>query len=128
MGAVVLAAKKYSATKLVAPRPYLAGSLQDTFQLYPDIGVLLPAIGYSDQQIVDLERTINDTECDAVIVGTPIDLTKLIHINKSAVRVIYELQEIGKPDLKDVLVQFARENAGVGEYEEKPGCRCSIGR
>jgi len=105
-GAAVLAARKHGAAQLVDPRPYLAGTLQETFRLYPDIGILLPAMGYSDQQIADLETTINNTECDAVVIGTPIDLRKLIRINKPAVRVTYELQEIGRPDLEDVLCRF----------------------
>jgi predicted GTPase len=105
-GAAVLAARQHGAAQLIDPRPYLVGRLQKTFELYPDIGILLPAMGYSDQQIEDLERTINNTECDVVIIGTPIDLRKLIDINKPVVRVAYELQEIGKPDLQDVLRKF----------------------
>jgi predicted GTPase len=105
-GAAVLAAQKHGASQLIDPRPYLKGSLQETFQLYPEIGILLPAMGYSDHQIADLESTINNTDCDAVVIGTPIDLRKLIRINKPAVRVTYELQEIGRPDLEDVLRKF----------------------
>jgi predicted GTPase len=106
-GAAVLAARRHGAAKLVDPRPYLEGTLKETFEQYPDIGILLPAMGYSDQQVADLERTINSTACDAVIIGTPIDLRKLISINKPAVRVTYEIQEIGKPDLSEVLQAFA---------------------
>ncbi len=106
-GAAVVAAQKFGALDLVDPRPYLVGTLKETFETYPDIGVLLPAMGYGEQQIHDLEKTINNTECDAVIIGTPIDLRKLIKFNKPAVRVTYELQEIGKPDLTDVLQKFA---------------------
>ncbi|RMF67671.1 MAG: GTPase [Calditrichaeota bacterium] len=106
-GAAVVAAQKFGALDLVDPRPYLVGSLKETFETYPDIGVLLPAMGYGERQIHDLEKTINNTECDAVIIGTPIDLRKLIKFNKPAVRVTYELQEIGKPDLTDVLQKFA---------------------
>jgi predicted GTPase len=106
-GVAVLAARRHGAAKLIDPRPYLAGTLKETFEQYPHIGILLPAMGYSDQQVADLERTINSTACDAVIIGTPIDLRKLISINKPAVRVTYELQEIGKPDLSEVLQAFA---------------------
>ena len=81
--------------------------MKETFEQYPNIGILLPAMGYSDQQVADLERTINCTECDTVVIGTPIDLRKLIRINKPAVRVTYEIQEIGKPDLREVLRAFA---------------------
>ncbi|MFZ0388965.1 MAG: cyclic 2,3-diphosphoglycerate synthase [Calditrichia bacterium] len=102
-GAAVVAAEKFGAAELVDPRPYTVGTISGTFEKYPEIGQLLPAMGYGDQQIKDLEETINRTECDLVIIGTPIDLRKLVNINKPAVRVTYELQEIGKPDLKDVL-------------------------
>ncbi len=102
-GAAVVAAEKFGALDLVDPRPYTVGTITETFEKYPEIGTLLPAMGYGDQQIKDLEKTINQTECDVVIIGTPIDLRKLVHINKPAVRVTYDLQEIGKPDLHDAL-------------------------
>ena len=105
-GAGVVAAEKFGAAELVDPRPYTVGTITETFEKYAEIGTLLPAMGYGDQQIKDLEDTINKTECDLVIIGTPIDLRKLVNINKPAVRVTYELQEIGKPDLKDVLSKF----------------------
>ncbi len=103
IGAAVVAAQRFGASEIVDPRPFLKGSLKDTFAAYPGIGTLLPAMGYGEQQTRDLEETINSVDCDAVIIGTPIDLRKLIKINKPAVRVTYELQEIGKPDLSDVL-------------------------
>ena len=102
-GAGVVAAEKFGAKELVDPRPYTVGTITETFKKYPDIGTLLPAMGYGEKQIKDLEETINKTDCDVVIIGTPIDLRKLVNINKPAVRVTYELQEIGKPDLTDVL-------------------------
>lgn len=102
-GAGVVAAEKFGAKELVDPRPYTVGTITETFEKYTEIGTLLPAMGYGDQQIKDLEDTINNTDCDLVIIGTPIDLRKLVNINKPAVRVTYELQEIGKPDLADVL-------------------------
>lgn len=103
IGAAVVAAQRFGASEIVDPRPFLKGSLKDTFAAYPGIGTLLPAMGYGEQQTRDLEETINSVDCDAVIIGTPIDLRKLLKINKPAVRVTYELQEIGKPDLSDVL-------------------------
>ncbi|MFQ5824413.1 MAG: cyclic 2,3-diphosphoglycerate synthase [bacterium] len=106
-GAAVVAAEKFGASELVDPRPFLVGSLKETYETYPEIGEVLPAMGYGDQQIADLEATINAAACDAVIIGTPIDLRKLIKINKPAVRVTYELQEIGRPNLEDVLQRFA---------------------
>ncbi len=106
-GAAVVAAQKFGAAKIVDPRPFLAGSLKETFEIYPEIGTVLPAMGYGSAQMKDLERTINNTDCDVVIIGTPIDLRKLISINKPAVRVTYDLQEVGKPNLEDVLQMFA---------------------
>jgi predicted GTPase len=105
-GAAVVAAEKYGASELVDPRSYTVGTISETFEKYPEIGTLLPAMGYDKKQIQDLEETINKTKCDVVIIGTPIDLRKLININKPAVRVTYELQEIGKPDLADQLKRF----------------------
>ncbi len=107
-GAAVVAAQKFGAAELVDPRPYTVGTITETFEKYPEIGTLLPAMGYSPQQIRDLEETINRTEADLVIVGTPIDLRKLVKLNKPAVRVIYELQEIGSPDLTDALKDFLK--------------------
>lgn len=102
-GAAVVAARKLGASEVVDPRPWTVGTITETFAKYPDIGPLLPAMGYSDQQIKDLEETINRTECDLVVIGTPIDLRKLVTPNKPAIRVTYELQEIGQPDLRDAL-------------------------
>ncbi len=105
-GAGVVAAKKFGATELVDPRPWVIGKIAETYEKYPDIGALLPAMGYGDEQVADLEKTINAVDCDVVIIGTPIDLRKVVKINKPTVRVMYELQEIGKPNLEDVLKKF----------------------
>jgi predicted GTPase len=109
IGAAVVAAQKFGASQLVDPRPYLAGKLKDTFRQYPDIGTLLPAMGYSPGQVHDLESTINNTECDSVIIGTPIDLQRLIKITKPLTRVYYDLEEIGYPKLQDVLDEFLKK-------------------
>ncbi len=106
IGAGTVAARKFGATECVDPRPFLVGKLTETFETYPGIGSLLPAMGYGDQQIKDLEATINNTDCDSVIIGTPIDLSRIININKPNTRVNYDLQEIGFPDLGDVLDDF----------------------
>jgi predicted GTPase len=106
IGAAVVAARKFGAAGLVDPRPYLVGRLKETFQTYPGIGTLLPAMGYGPRQLRDLEATINRTPCDAVVIGTPIDLNRVITIKKPNTRVFYHLQEIGKPDLADVLEAF----------------------
>lgn len=102
-GAGVVAAEQYGASEIIDPRPWIVGTIAETFEKYPDIGQLLPAMGYGKQQIEDLEKTINAVECDAVVIGTPIDLRRVVNINKPAVRVKYELQEIGYPTLADVL-------------------------
>jgi predicted GTPase len=106
LGAGTVAAMKFGATECVDPRPFTVGKLSETFEIYPEIGSLLPAMGYGEQQTRDLEETINNTDCDAVVIGTPIDLNRVININKPNTRVYYDLQEIGKPDLGDVLDDF----------------------
>jgi predicted GTPase len=105
-GAGVLAALRHGAAEIVDPRPYTVGTLTKTFEAYPGIGTLLPAMGYGEQQTKDLEATIARTPCDVVLVATPIDLRRVIEIRKPALRVGYELQEIGKPDLADALARF----------------------
>lgn len=105
-GAGIVAAEKFGAAEIIDPRPWIVGRIAETFEKYPDIGTLLPAMGYGVEQTTDLEKTINAVDCDVVIIGTPIDLRKIINIKKPAVRVKYELQEIGKPDLGDVLKRF----------------------
>lgn len=107
-GAGVVAARKYGAAELVDPRPYLVGSLVDTFEKYSGIGTLLPAMGYGGKQVKDLEKTINATDCDAVVIGTPIDLRRIVKIKHPSTRVTYDLQEIGWPTLVDVLTGFLK--------------------
>lgn len=102
-GAGIVAAEKFGAAELVDPRPFTVGTITETFEKYPEIGTLLPAMGYGDQQVKDLEDTINASDADLVIIGTPIDLRKIINIKKPAVRVYYELEEIGRPKLIDAL-------------------------
>ena len=110
LGAGVVAARKYGASALVDPRPFTVGKLSETFRLYPNIGTLLPAMGYGTQQLKDLETTINKSDCDSVIIATPIDLNRIIKIKKPNTRVHYDLQEIGFPDLKEVLDSFVKKN------------------
>lgn len=102
-GAGIVAAQNFGAASVVDPRPYVVGSIAETFQKYPKIGTLLPAMGYGKKQIRELETTINKAECDLVLIATPIDLGRILKINKPSLRVTYELQELGKPDLEDVL-------------------------
>ncbi len=106
IGAGVVAAMQHGAAAFVDPRPYLVGSLVETFEKYPDIGTVLPAMGYGADQIKDLQETINATDCDVVVIGTPIDLTRVLEIEKPHTRVTYDLDEIGHPDMDDVLTGF----------------------
>ncbi|MPM67877.1 hypothetical protein SDC9_114802 [bioreactor metagenome] len=106
IGAGTVAAQKFGAAELVDPREYAVGKLADTFRIYPNIGVLLPAMGYGDQQVKDLEATIAKVPCDAVVIATPIDLNRIVKINQPTVKVGYELQEIGHPDLEEILDDF----------------------
>jgi predicted GTPase len=111
IGAGVVAALRNGAVELVDPRPYLVGRLRETFEIYPDIGTVLPAMGYGDDQLGDLEATINATDCDSVVIGTPIDLSRIVDIKKPNTRVFYDLEEVTKPDLTDLLGDFARHHA-----------------
>lgn len=105
-GAGVVAARKFGAIELVDPRPYVVGSIRGVYEKYGQITDVLPAMGYGDEQVRELEQSINNTPCDAVVIATPIDLRRLVRINKPAVRVRYELQEIGQPDLSGVMQEF----------------------
>ncbi|NLK50459.1 MAG: GTPase [Candidatus Cloacimonetes bacterium] len=105
-GAGTIAAEKYGAIEFVDPRPWAVGEITETLEKYDTIGDLIPAMGYSDQQIKDLEATINATECDSVVIGTPIDLRRIVNIKHPACQVEYELQEIGRPTIADVLKDF----------------------
>ncbi|MCB5259408.1 MAG: cyclic 2,3-diphosphoglycerate synthase [Candidatus Cloacimonetes bacterium] len=110
-GAGMVAAEKYGCADFVDPRPWAVGEIKDTYRKYPDIGILLPAMGYSAKQIKDLEKTINTTECDSVVIATPIDLRRIVKITKPACQVGYELQEIGSPTVAEVLEGFAAKKA-----------------
>ncbi len=110
IGAGVVAARRHGATELVDPRPYLVGRLRETFEIYPDIGTILPAMGYGEEQLRDLEATINATDCDAVVIGTPIDLSRIVDIKKPNTRVFYDLEEVTRPDLTDLLGGFVEEH------------------
>jgi predicted GTPase len=104
-GAGIVAAKRFGAARIVDPRPYAVGSIVETFQKYANVGPLLPAMGYGQEQIEELAETINRTPCDLVIVATPIDLRRVVEINRPVERVRYELQEIGQPTLLEVLAE-----------------------
>jgi predicted GTPase len=102
-GAGTMAAKQFGAGELIDPRPFAVGEIKATFEKYPNIGVLLPAMGYSDQQLKDLEVTINSSGAELVVIGTPMDLRRIINIKIPAVQVGYDLQEIGHPTLREIL-------------------------
>jgi len=106
IGAGTVAAQKFGAKEMVDPRPYAVGKLAKTFEIYPNIGILLPAMGYGAEQVKDLETTINNTDCDSVIIATPIDLNRIVKINKPNTKVSYDLEEIGFPKLSDILEDF----------------------
>ncbi len=110
-GAGTVAAQQYGAAELVDPVAYTVGTITDTFKKYPDIGTLLPAMGYSKQQLKDLEETINKVDCDAVVIGTPINLSRIINIKKPNTRVYYELKEIGTPNLIEILSEFGKAHS-----------------
>ena len=111
-GAGVVAARKYGAASLIDPRPFAVGSIKATFEKYPHIGPLLPAMGYGDKQMEELAATIAASDAEVVVIGTPIDLRRVLKLTKPAVRVRYELQEIGQPDLESILKEFV-ESRGI---------------
>ena len=110
IGAGTVAAEQHGAKELVDPRPFLVGSLVDTFKTYPNIGTLLPAMGYGSDQMKDLAATINASDADAVVIGTPIDLGRILEIDKPHTRVTYDLAEIGSPNLTEILTRFVKEH------------------
>jgi len=111
-GAGTIAARKFGAAEIIDPRPYLVGALKATFAAYPGIGTLLPAMGYGEQQVRDLEQTIAQVPCDSVVVGTPIDLRRIVKIRQPSCRVGYELQEMGEPTLAGLIKGFLAGRAG----------------
>ncbi|MER3513163.1 MAG: hypothetical protein C4310_01095, partial [Chloroflexota bacterium] len=122
-GAGIVATRRYGAAEIVDPRPYAVGSIVETYRKYPHIGPLLPAMGYGPEQIRELGETINNTPTDLVIVATPIDLRRVVQINRPSQRVRYELQEIGQPTLMDILRERFGEREAIGERR-----RATVGR
>jgi predicted GTPase len=111
-GAAVVAAKEHGAAEIIDPRPYAVGTIKKTFEIYPGIGKLLPAMGYSDQQIEDLTKTIDASNAELVIVGTPIRLARIAKFSKPSVQVTYRLEEMDEPGLEELLDRFVAENLG----------------
>ena len=109
-GAGIVAARKFGASELVDPRPYAVGSIRSTYESYPHLTNLLPAMGYTAMQRHELEETINRVPCDLVLVATPIDLAHIIKLNKPHLRVTYEVEEIGHPELAELIARFAQEH------------------
>jgi predicted GTPase len=112
-GAGWVAAKRYGAAEIVDPRPYAVGSIRDTYAAYPGTGPVLPAMGYGEEQVHELAETIRRTPADLVVIGTPVDLARLVQLDKPSVRVRYELEELGEPSLTDVLERFLGTAAGA---------------
>ena len=105
-GAGMIAAQRFGAAEIVDPRPYTVASITATYQKYPKIGPLLPAMGYGDKQVADLQETVDPVDCDGIVIGTPIDLTRLLSFKVPVTRVRYDLQEIGFPTLDELLKDF----------------------
>jgi predicted GTPase len=120
-GAGWVAARRFEAAQIVDPRPYAVGSIRDTYAAYPGTGPVLPAMGYGEEQVRELAETIRATPADVVVIGTPVDLAKLVHLDKASVRVRYELEELGLPNLASVLDPFV-EAAGerLGAMAARP--------
>ncbi|MBI4126384.1 MAG: GTPase [Deltaproteobacteria bacterium] len=108
-GAGMVAADEHGAAEIVDPRPYAVGSIEDAYTKYPHLGKLIPALGYYDAQLKDLEKTIKKTPCDVVLIGSPIDIRRVIQIDKPAMRVRYDLAEVGEPNLNTVLDEFLKD-------------------
>jgi predicted GTPase len=115
-GAGTIAAKRWGAAELVDPRPYARGSIAETLETYPALQRLLPAMGYGVHQMAELEATINTTPCDAVIVGTPVDMRQFLTLHVPAVRVFYDIEEIGEPTL-EALVPFLAQRTRAQHCE-----------
>jgi predicted GTPase len=111
-GAGLVAARKAGAARIVDPRPYAVGSLAELFVKWPQLTNVLPAMGYSDEQLRELEQTINAAECDVVVTGTPIDLSRLITSRHPIRHVRYELEEVGTPTIADVLGPIVAQAKG----------------
>jgi predicted GTPase len=108
-GAATIMAQKSGASEIVDPRPYAVGSIKETYKKYTHLGKILPALGYGEKQIAELKETINRTPCDVVVIGTPIDLRRVMTINKPTVRVKYELQVLGPVTLEQILEEFLKK-------------------
>jgi predicted GTPase len=109
-GAGVIFAKKFGASELVDPRPFAVGSIREAYKKYPHLGAVLPALGYGEKQVAELKETIDRTLCDVVVIGTPIDLRRVIAINKPTVRVKYELEVLGPVSLEQILGEFIQRS------------------
>jgi predicted GTPase len=109
IGAGIVAARRFGGAEIIDPRSFVVGKLAETYRIYPNIGKLLPAMGYGEQQMKDLSATIERADCDSVVIATPIDLGRVIKINKPSTRVEYSLQEIGHPNMDDILKDFIKK-------------------
>ncbi|MCL2688822.1 MAG: cyclic 2,3-diphosphoglycerate synthase [Chitinispirillia bacterium] len=124
IGAGVVAARRYGAAEMIDPRPFAVGKLAETFKIYPEVGKVLPAMGYGEQQIKDLAATIERSDCDAVVIATPIDLQRVINIKKPCAKVGYNLQEIGHPSMEDVMADFIKRAKGSSSDDDVADFEC----
>jgi len=108
-GAATIMAKRFGAREIVDPKPYAVGSIKETYEKYTHLGAILPALGYGEKQITELKETIDHTPCDVVVIGTPVDLRRVMTINKPTVRVKYELQVLGPVSLEQILEEFLQK-------------------
>jgi predicted GTPase len=108
-GAATIMAKQLGASEIADPRPYAVGSIREAYEIYPHLGAVLPALGYGEKQIEELKETITRTPCDVVVIGTPVDLRRVMEINKPTVRVKYELKVLGPLSLEQILDDFLRK-------------------
>jgi predicted GTPase len=105
-GIGAIAARRFGASKIIDPRPYAKRSIRDVYAKYNSLGPVLPAIGYSKQQMKDLEETVNSIDAYSVILGTPVNLSRIVNFNKPAVRIRYEIREVAGPTLQEIITKF----------------------
>jgi predicted GTPase len=113
-GAGIVAAKKYGAAEIIDPRPFAVGSIKELYTRYPHIGDLVPAMGYYPEQLAELEETISKSECDAVIIGTPFNLRRLLRVDKPCAQVSYDLRDMGEPTLAAIVKDYIRDRIQKG--------------
>jgi predicted GTPase len=105
----MVAADDFEAAEIIDPKPYAVGSIKDAYTKYPNLGNLIPALGYYEDQLKDLEKSIENTPCDLILIGSPIDIRRVIDLHKPSMRVYYNLEEIGEPTIDGILKDFVKK-------------------